>query len=111
MSKRTDRQARGQYSREFTREAVRLVKARQAAPVSAPILWGGVSALLPVGPQSAIFILKGDQAQLRELEVAAHNGMEAWVKSGLVPGTQVIVYPDNKLRNGDRVATRAVNHR
>jgi HlyD family secretion protein len=38
--------------------------------------------------------------------VAARNGVEAWVKSGLTPGTQVIVYPDTKLRNGDRVKAR-----
>jgi HlyD family secretion protein len=30
----------------------------------------------------------------------------AWIKSGLPVGTQVIVYPDSQLRDGDRVKTR-----
>lgn len=70
-----------------------------------------VSALFPVGGHSAIFILRGGLAHLQEVEVVARNGMEAWVKSGLAPGTEVIIYPDNKLRNGDRAAARAVNQR
>lgn len=65
-----------------------------------------VSALFPVGARSALFVLDKGRARLKEIEVAARNGVEAWVKSGLTPGTQVIVYPDTKLRNGDRVKAR-----
>ena len=65
-----------------------------------------VSALFPAGARSALFVLDKNRARLKEIEVAAHNGVEAWVKSGLTPGTQVIVYPDTKLRNGDRVKAR-----
>ena len=65
-----------------------------------------VSALFPVGARSALFVLDKGRARLTEIEVAARNGVEAWVKSGLTPGTQVIVYPDTKLRNGDRVKAR-----
>lgn len=65
-----------------------------------------VSALFPVGARSALFVLDQGHARLREIEVAARNGIEAWVKSGLTPGTQVIVYPDNKLKDGDRVKAR-----
>lgn len=67
-----------------------------------------VSALFPVGARSALFILKGGRASLQKLDLVARNGMEAWIKSGLAPGTQVIVYPDNKLRNDDRVTPREV---
>jgi HlyD family secretion protein len=67
-----------------------------------------VSALFPVGARSALFVRKGGRARLQELEVVARNGVEAWIKPELAPGTQVVVYPDNKLRNGDRVTPRQV---
>lgn len=65
-----------------------------------------VSALFPVGARSGLFVLDDGHVRLREIAVAARNGVEAWVKSGLAPGTQVIVYPDSKLKDGDRVKTR-----
>lgn len=65
-----------------------------------------VSALFPVGARSALFLLDKGHARLREIEVAARNGEDAWVKSGLAPGAQVIVYPDSKLRDGNRVKAR-----
>ncbi len=65
-----------------------------------------VSALFPVGSRSALFVVEGGRARQVEIEVAARNGLEAWVKTGLMPGTQVIIYPDTKLREGSRVKTR-----
>lgn len=65
-----------------------------------------VSALFPVGARSGLFVLDKGHARLREIEVAARNGVEAWVKTGLTQGTQVIVYPDTKLKDGDRVKAR-----
>ncbi|MES2879792.1 MAG: HlyD family efflux transporter periplasmic adaptor subunit [Pseudomonadota bacterium] len=65
-----------------------------------------VSALFPMGARSGLFVLEQDHARLREVEVAARNGVEAWVKSGLPKGQQVIVYPDSKLKDGDKVKSR-----
>ena len=65
-----------------------------------------VSALFPVDARSALFVLDKGHAGLKEIEVAARNSVEACVKSGLTPGTQVIVYPDTKLKDGDRVKAR-----
>ena len=65
-----------------------------------------VSALFPVGARSGLFVLDNGHARLQEIEVAARNGVDAWVKSGLTKGTQVIVYPDTKLKDGDRVKAR-----
>lgn len=65
-----------------------------------------VSALFPVGARSGLFVLDKGVARLHSVEVAARNGVEAWVKSGLNPGAQVIVYPDTKLQDGDRVQAR-----
>jgi len=65
-----------------------------------------VSALFPVGARSGLFVLANGRARLQEIEVAARNGVDAWVKTGLAKDTQVIVYPDTKLKDGDRVKTR-----
>ena len=65
-----------------------------------------VSALFPLGARSGLFVLEQGRARLREIDVAARNGAEAWVRSGLVSGTQVIVYPDTQLKDGDRVRPR-----
>jgi HlyD family secretion protein len=65
-----------------------------------------VSALFPVGARSGVFVLEGGRARLREIEVEARNGVDAWVNTGLKAGTQVIVYPDSKLKDGDSVQPR-----
>ena len=65
-----------------------------------------VSALFPQGSRSALFVVEGGKAHLREVEVVARNGVEAWIKPGLAPGTQVIVYPETELKDGDRVKPR-----
>lgn len=65
-----------------------------------------VSALFPVGAQSALFMVDDGYAHLRVIDVAARNGVQAWLKTALRPGTQVIVYPDSKLKNGDSVTPR-----
>ncbi len=65
-----------------------------------------VSALFPMGTRSALLVMEGGQVRLKEVYVEARNGVTAWIKSGLPVGTQVIVYPDSQLRDGDRVKTR-----
>lgn len=63
-----------------------------------------VSALFPVGARAALFVLDGGRARQREVDVLARNGSEAWIKSELAPGTPVIIYPPNSLKEGERVA-------
>jgi HlyD family secretion protein len=65
-----------------------------------------VSALFPAGAKSALFVMESNRARQHEIEVAARNGIDAWVKKGITPGTKVIVYPDNKLKDGDAVKLR-----
>jgi HlyD family secretion protein len=52
-------------------------------------------------------VVEEGRAQQREVEVLARNGVEAWIKSDLKPGTTVIVYPPSKLASGDRVTSTA----
>jgi HlyD family secretion protein len=65
-----------------------------------------VSALFPVGARSALFVVEGGRAHQREVQVAARNSTEAWVKTDLAPGVQVIVYPPTTLKDGARVKAR-----
>lgn len=62
-----------------------------------------VSALFPAGARAALYSVEGQRARLHEVEVLARNGSEAWIKSELVPGTAIIIYPPSSLRDGDRV--------
>jgi HlyD family secretion protein len=62
-----------------------------------------VSALFPLGARSALFIIEDGRAHQQQVEVLARNGSEAWVKTDLPPGTQVIVYPPTSLKEGARV--------
>lgn len=82
------------------------VDVRVLVQVEANAVMVPVSALFPLGARSGVFLLDQGRARLREIEVAARNGAQAWVKSGLAPGAQVIVYPDSKLKDGDRVRAR-----
>jgi HlyD family secretion protein len=34
----------------------------------------------------------------------ARNGVEAWIKSSLTPGTSVVIFPPSSLKDGSRVA-------
>lgn len=70
-----------------------------------------VSALFPMGARSALFELDHGRARLKEMDVAGRNGEEAWIRSGLATGTQVIIYPDNKLKDGNRVKAREIKSR
>jgi HlyD family secretion protein len=65
-----------------------------------------VSALFPVGSRSGLFVLEGGHARLQEVDVSSRNGVTAWIKTGLTPGMQVIVYPDTKLKDAEEVKVR-----
>lgn len=62
-----------------------------------------VSALFPTGARAALYVLEGGRARQHEVEVLARNGSEAWIKSDLAPGTEVILFPPSALQDGQRV--------
>lgn len=65
-----------------------------------------VSALYPLANQSGVFAVEGGRARQKQVDIAARNGVEGWVKLGLEPGMQVIVYPPTTLKDGARVVAR-----
>ena len=62
-----------------------------------------VSALFPSGARAALYAVENGRARLHEVEVLARNGNEAWIKSELPPGTEVILFPPTSLKEGQRV--------
>ncbi|CAG1018788.1 Multidrug resistance protein MdtN [Burkholderiaceae bacterium] len=74
-----------------------------------------VSAVFPL-PQGegepraamAVFTLQQGRAKVAAVQVGARNGMHAWIRSGLEPGTTVIVYPPPAVKDGVRVKPRKV---
>lgn len=69
--------------------------------------------VVPVGalfPQAnagmAVYVLDGNHARLRPVELVARNGQVGWVRSGLTPDERVLVYPPPSVADGTRVRVR-----
>lgn len=54
----------------------------------------------------AVFVVDGDRARLRVIEIGPKTGTTAVVVRGLEPGTPVVVYPGDSVHDGVRVTTR-----
>jgi HlyD family secretion protein len=73
-----------------------------------------VSAVFPTpgatddgGPASmAVFTIEAGRARRVSVDVGARNGVDAWIRGGLAPGTTVIVYPPAAVGDGIRVKPR-----
>jgi len=87
------------------RVSVRIVTQAQDKAVKVP-----VSAVFPRPDAAgmAVFVLDGGRARMTNVEVAARNGTDAWVRKGLLAGAPVIVYPPASVRDGSRVRERKV---
>jgi HlyD family secretion protein len=56
----------------------------------------------------AVFVVDHGRARQVAVELAGRNGQQAWIRQGLAPGQQVIVYPPTAVKDGVRVALRVV---
>lgn len=66
-----------------------------------------VGALFPIGDGgTGVYRVDGGRARLQPVELGGRNGNEAWVRAGLQPGQQVIVYPPPAVADGQRVRGR-----
>jgi HlyD family secretion protein len=63
-------------------------------------------ALFRRGDAWAVFVIEGNQAQLRQVEIARRSGRLAAIAHGLQPGTPVVMYPPSALADGSIVRTR-----
>ncbi|MBN1204329.1 MAG: HlyD family efflux transporter periplasmic adaptor subunit [Myxococcaceae bacterium] len=64
------------------------------------------SALFREGEGWAAWVVTEGRARKQAVQVAASNGLESVVQSGLAPGDTVILHPDDRVRDGVRVETR-----
>jgi HlyD family secretion protein len=65
-----------------------------------------LSALFRQGTQWAVFVDKGGRADLRTVEVAHENGLEAEVTSGLEAGERIVLHPGDRVTPGARLQNR-----
>ena len=65
-----------------------------------------VGAVFPHSGGMAVFLLDARRARLQPVELAGRNGQQAWVRSGLAPGQQVIIYPPPAVADGKPVRVR-----
>ncbi len=65
-----------------------------------------VGAVFPHGGGMAVFLLDARRARLQPVELAGRNGQQAWVRNGLTPGQQVIIYPPPAVADGRQVRVR-----
>ena len=56
----------------------------------------------------AVFVVDAGRARQVPVQLGARNGSMAWIRGGLEPGSQVIVYPPATVRDGVRVSARKV---
>jgi HlyD family secretion protein len=64
-------------------------------------------ALFRRGEQWAVFVDAGSRAELRQVKAGRSSGTETQILEGLKDGEQVILYPGNRVREGQRI--RAVS--
>ena len=113
----TSPQAEWQALGDGYRVSVRIVTLSENKAVQVP-----VSAVFPlpaestgnagggeaVAPRYAVFTADGGRARLVPVVLGARNGSAAWIRGGLTPGQQVIVYPPKSVQGGVRVKVRKV---
>lgn len=64
------------------------------------------SALFREGNGWAAFVVDQGRAVKRKVQVGQRNGLDAQILSGIDSGEQVIVHPDDRVREGVRIAAR-----
>ena len=113
----TSPQAEWQALGDGYRVSVRIVTLSESKAVQVP-----VSAVFPLPTEStdnasssqavatryAVFIADDGRARQVPVVLGARNGSAAWIRSGLAPGQQVIVYPPKGVQGGVRVKARKV---
>ena len=99
------------------RVSVRIVTLAEGKAIQVP-----VSAVFPLpaegtgnansgpatAPRYAVFVADEGRARMVPVALGARNGSTAWIRSGLAPAQQVIVYPPTTVRDGVRVKARKV---
>ena len=82
----------------------RIVTGRSARTLKVP-----VGAMFRRGAEWSTFAVDNGRARLKAVSVGARSGVEAEVLSGLAENDEVIVYPGERVRDGERVSAIRVS--
>ena len=82
------------------------VEARIVIWESADVLKVPAGAVFPHDDGKAVFAIADGRARRTVIHAGHSNGLETEVLDGLEPGTEVVVYPGDKVRDGTRVRPR-----
>ncbi|MCX7271639.1 MAG: efflux transporter periplasmic adaptor subunit, partial [Burkholderiales bacterium] len=66
------------------------------------------AALMRIGTRWAMMVHDQGRARQTEVQVLERGVERVWIGPGLVPGTQVVLYPGGQLQDGQRVSARVV---
>jgi hypothetical protein len=69
----------------------------------APRAKGAGRCAVPAGAEWAAFVLAREQVQLRQVKTGRSSGTETQILSGLNAGDTAILYPGDRLHDGQRV--------
>ncbi len=72
----------------------------------ADVLQIPTDALFRHGSGWAVFVIEGNEARLRPIQVGQRNGLQAQVLAGLKPGENIVSRPGEQVREGVKVRNR-----
>jgi HlyD family secretion protein len=96
-----DRKSAAQLLGDAYRVEVRIIVWEDSDVVKIP-----TSSLVRRGEQWAVFVVDGERARLRNVELGRRNGTEVQVLKGLEAGERLVLHPSDELAEDTRVASR-----
>ena len=79
------------------------VEARVITWESAGVLKVPVSGIFRAGNEWAAYVVRGGEAKLVPVKAGRSSGTEIQVTAGLKEGDEVILYPGDRIKDGQRV--------
>ncbi|MDY6946217.1 MAG: HlyD family efflux transporter periplasmic adaptor subunit [Pseudomonadota bacterium] len=64
------------------------------------------SALFRDGERWAVFVVQGDVARLRRVEVGQQNDMDVQIIGALAPAERIVLHPNDRITDGGRIVAR-----
>lgn len=63
-------------------------------------------AVFRLGDEWAVYVVHGNRARLKTIQVGHHNGSQAEVLTGLEAGERVVLHPSDRMSDGARIRVR-----
>lgn len=82
------------------------VDARIVTAAQDDVLTVPAAALVRDGPRWRVFVVEDGRARARAVEVRSRHAEAAWIAEGLRAGETVVLFPGERLRDGQRVRAR-----